>query len=105
MIKTLIDNDPLDNYPLDFIFATINSRIKLLSYKYNIERKKTYLITVLIITIQKASLYNIKYKINCQNCDSSYMGQTKRKLKIRIKEHKADINKPSNLLSVISCIN
>jgi len=102
MIKTLIDND----YPLDFIFATINSRIKLLSYKYNIERKKTYLIiTVLIITIQKASLYNIKYKINCQNCDSSYMGQTKRKLKIRIKEHKADINKPSNLLSVISCIN
>jgi len=33
MIKTLIDND----YPLDFIFATINSRIK--SYKYNTEEE------------------------------------------------------------------
>ena len=30
------------------------------------------------------------------------MGQTKRKLKIKIKEHKININKPTNLLSVIS---
>lgn len=30
-----------------------------------------------------------KYKINCDNCEMKYNGQTKRKLKIRIKEHKA----------------
>ena len=53
--------------------------------------------------LKKENNSNLIYKINYQN--SSYMGQTKRKLKIRIKKHKADINKSSNLLSVISCIN
>jgi len=43
-------------------------------------------------------------KYNCQDDDSSYVEQTKRKLKTRIKEHKADINKLSNLLSVICYI-
>ena len=31
------------------------------------------------------------------------MGQTKRKLKTRLKEHIKDLNKPTNSLSVISC--
>ena len=44
----------------------------------------------------------IVYKINCLNCESSYVGQTKRKLKIRIKEHKTDIKKPTSEISVVS---
>ena len=44
----------------------------------------------------------IVYKINCLNCESSYVGQTKRKLKTRIKEHKADIRKSTSEISVVS---
>ena len=36
------------------------------------------------------------------NCESSYVGQTKRKLKTRIKEHKTDIKKSTSEISVVS---
>jgi len=42
------------------------------------------------------------YKIVCSDCDASYVEQTKRQLAIRIKEHKGDINKKNDSLSVIS---
>jgi len=45
---------------------------------------------------------NIIYKINYKNCNAFYVGQTSCKLKIRINEHKNDINKNSGNLSVIS---
>ncbi|KYN28656.1 hypothetical protein ALC57_01909 [Trachymyrmex cornetzi] len=40
------------------------------------------------------------YRISCLDCESSYVGQTKRKLKTRIKEHKADIRKSTDAMSV-----
>lgn len=45
---------------------------------------------------------NVVYKINCSNCHVSYVGQTKRKLRTRIAEHRNDIKKNANNLSVIS---
>jgi len=36
---------------------------------------------------------DVVYKINCQDCDASYVGQTKKLLKTRIKEHVNDIKK------------
>jgi hypothetical protein len=33
----------------------------------------------------------VVYEINCQNCPQSYVGQTKRDVEIRMKEHLADI--------------
>jgi len=45
---------------------------------------------------------NVVYKLECKNCDSTYVGQTKRKLNTRIKEHKNDINKKTGNHSVIS---
>ncbi|EFN65835.1 hypothetical protein EAG_05269, partial [Camponotus floridanus] len=46
--------------------------------------------------VEKDSRSNIVYKINCMNCDASYVGQTGRLLRTRIKEH------IRNLMSVIA---
>lgn len=36
---------------------------------------------------------NVIYKISCLNYEASYVGQTKRKLITRVKEHRSDIKK------------
>ena len=51
--------------------------------------------------IERLSCNDVVYKINCKDCESSYVGQTKRQLKTRVSEHKADIRKASSP-SVIS---
>ncbi|KYN41474.1 hypothetical protein ALC56_04115, partial [Trachymyrmex septentrionalis] len=147
LINTLLRN----GYPLQFLFKTINNRIKTLSRKKNFdtinehnlnsnmttstEKKKFFTIPYLkgmsekfnialnkfqfelvykpmnnlnrfIKTgkdkIKKKELSNVVYQINCKDCDYSYVGQTKRKLKTRLKEHINDLKKPVNSLSVIS---
>jgi len=52
--------------------------------------------------IEHMSTNDCVYKINCLNCEKSYVGQMKRQLKTRVKEHKSDITKKNGLLSVIS---
>ncbi|KYN30706.1 hypothetical protein ALC56_15005 [Trachymyrmex septentrionalis] len=39
---------------------------------------------------------NVVYKISCNNCDASYVGQTSRKLKTRIAEHRNHIRYTSD---------
>jgi len=48
------------------------------------------------------SYCDVVNKITCHDCDVSYVGQTKRQLGTRIKEHFSDINKKSGSPSVIS---
>jgi len=60
-----------------------------------------------IIKAQKDTLpigfnKNVVYKLNCKNCDVSYVGQTKRRLNTRASEHKKDINKKTSNHSVIT---
>jgi len=35
----------------------------------------------------------VVYKIECKDCETSYVGQTKRRLTTRIREHRNNINK------------
>jgi len=49
-----------------------------------------------------ASRPNVVYKINCQNCDALYVGQTKRILNTRISEHRNHIRRNSLQTSVIT---
>ena len=142
IIETLLNND----YPLDFIFETVNVRLRSLCHKKTLKQntsdldetpKKTIWYTIpyvpniserLIKTVrhfdvrpaffslnkldqfiraQKDCLPNNKkknvvYKIRCNDCDASYVGQTRRLLKTRISEHRNDIRKSTGNPSVIS---
>jgi len=48
------------------------------------------------------SHHGVVYKIFYHNCDASYIGQTKRQLRTRIKEHNSDIRKKNGSPSIIS---
>ncbi|KYN30216.1 hypothetical protein ALC57_00353 [Trachymyrmex cornetzi] len=52
--------------------------------------------------LEKMEQCDVVYKISCLDCDSSYAGQTKRKVKTRIKEHMANIRKLKDSRTVIS---
>jgi len=45
---------------------------------------------------------DVIYKINCHDCNASYVSQTKRQLATRVREHRIDINKKSGTSSVIT---
>jgi len=45
---------------------------------------------------------NVIYQINCRDCNASYVGQTKRQLKTKVKEHRNNIKLDSKNHTVIS---
>ena len=53
-------------------------------------------------TVQRTENNNVVYRIACNNCDATYVGQSKRQLKTRIKEHRTNINSDPDKHSVVS---
>ncbi|KYM78284.1 hypothetical protein ALC53_11309, partial [Atta colombica] len=103
-IESMI-NILLIDYSL-IIFSTINNRIKKLASRKNLYENN-------IVNNRKKIAYkpmntkmeqcDVIYKISL-DCDSSYVSQTKRKAKMRIKEHKANIKKLKDSLTVLHSI-
>ncbi|KYQ60037.1 hypothetical protein ALC60_00918 [Trachymyrmex zeteki] len=52
--------------------------------------------------LEKMDQCNVVYKICCLDCNASYVGQTKRKAKTRIKEHKSNIKRSNDALTILS---
>ncbi|KYQ56377.1 hypothetical protein ALC60_04785 [Trachymyrmex zeteki] len=79
IVNILLKND----YPISFIFDTISERLYINFFSLNNLNK--------IIRMHKDSLLDSSkrnvYRINCNDCDASYVGQTGKKLKTRISEH------------------
>jgi len=139
IITLLLEND----YPLKFIFDTINTRLKYLISHHKQQRKvknpnennKKWLTIPFIQSISEkfkhvikdmearisystnklgtiikghkdslpnSSQMNVVYKLNCKDCNASYVGQTSRLLKTRIAEHKNYINRNTTVHSVIT---
>jgi len=64
--------------------------------------KSQYIIGYRVLNNLLLTNNNVVYKISCMDCDASYVGQTKRQLKTRIKEHYNNIRSTSSNPSVIT---
>ena len=88
-VKNLTDN----------ISRTLNK--KRLKVIYKIPTKLNTLIKRGKDVVPITNKTNVVYKLDCKDCNASYIGQTKRHLSTRIKEHQNNIKKQSSH-SVIS---
>lgn len=52
--------------------------------------------------IEKHNRSNVVYRMNCNDCEKCYIGETKRYLQTRKKEHLKKMNSHQSMLSVIS---
>lgn len=86
----------------------VSSKFIPLSHRLNknlaflILNKLNYFIKVHKDPLPNDQKTNIVYRINCLDCNASYVGQTKRHLHTRIKEHQSNIDNPSANLTVVS---
>jgi len=69
---------------------------------YTIPKKLNHIIKKGKDKLNTKSNTEIVYKIGCKDCDKVYIGQTKRHLETRIKEHKNNIKNPSGNYSVVT---
>jgi len=53
-------------------------------------------------TVETLSNNNVVYKISCMDCEASYVGQTKRQLRTRVREHLSNLKSKSATPSVVT---
>ncbi|KAG5313537.1 MOS1T transposase, partial [Pseudoatta argentina] len=108
-IRTNNRNSGKDNgYLLRMIFNYINKRIYSINKSTNttgyrcLNKFNKFIKVHKDKNQQKKNNNDVIYKLNCNNCDVSYVGQTKRQLQIRIKEHRNNIKLDQSKHSVIT---
>jgi len=69
---------------------------------FSVNNKLNFLIRLHKDPLIKSNHSNVVYRIDCGDCDASYVGYTGRRLATRLREHQLNINEPSDLLSVVS---
>ena len=57
-----------------------------------IEKSNSNLVIKAKDKLKKGENTNVIYKIECEECDATYVGQTKREVSIRVGEHKAGVD-------------
>jgi len=102
-------NDPITYFTIPYV-PSISERFKhivkdldvRLSY-YSINKMKSF-IRVHKDSLPSSNSINVIYKLNCIDCDASYVGQTSRQLHTRINEHRSHIRRNTilNLSSLIT---
>lgn len=68
----------------------------------NLNKMQNYIKAHKDIILSKSSRKNVIYKINCNNYDASYVGQTGRQLNTRMPEHWNHIRRNTSHISVIT---
>jgi len=89
----------VSNFSEKFKKVIAGSNLKLAYHSFN---KLNSLIKVHKDKTPDSLRRNVVYKISCNDCDASYVGQTGRLLKTRVSEHKNHIRRNSPNVSVIT---
>jgi len=87
------------NFSEKFRRVIVGTRIKLAYHSLN---KLNKFIKVQKDPLPKLQKKNVVYKICCNDCDASYVGQTGRMLKTRVAEHRNSIRRNALSVSVIA---
>lgn len=99
-----------ENYPYFTIpyvsdigkFINYFKKIHNIKLAFSSNNKLNKFIKVLKDDLPAYSRTNVVYKINCLNCEASYVGQTRRQLLKRINEHRDHIKRNTAQISVIT---
>jgi len=100
--------NPLPYFTIPYVSSTATKfiqffkNISFCKLSFSCLNKLNKFIKVQKDLLSTSSRSNVVYKIECSNCDASYVGQTKRLLKDRIGEHRNHIKRNSSQISVIT---
>ena len=106
--EKVINTDPSPSFFTVPFVPTLSERFKDITKDLNVRisyfslNKLNRYIKVHKDSLCNSSQCNVVYKINCANCNASYVGQTGRQLHTRVKEHRNQINHHTNNRSVIT---
>jgi len=102
------DEKPIHYFTIPYVsciaknFMQFFSNISFTKLAFSCHNKLNRFIKVQKDPLPSSLRSNVVYQLNCQNCNASYVGQTKRALSIRVNEHRSHITRNSSQQSVIT---